>query len=150
MKFVDRQVSTEVLFRCLDDYLQWKENPTGEAEKNIKFITVVGTSGKGKTTLARRFMDLSYSGNYADIVNDCKEMNRRYRVRCTKFDIARDAETQLSLIILFEAFKYSSGACKIISMNLIANSITTRLLLLMFYSSSLKNLLLDLMFSKDF
>jgi GTPase SAR1 family protein len=110
MKFVDRQVSTEVLFRCLDDYLQWKENPTGEAEKNIKFITVVGTSGKGKTTFARRFMDLSYSGNYADIVNDCKEMNRRYRVRCTKFDIARDAETQLSLIILFEAFKYSSGA----------------------------------------
>jgi hypothetical protein len=110
MKFVDRQVSAELLFSCMDDYLRWKERPTGEAEKNIKFITVVGTSGKGKTTFARRFMDLPYLGNYADIVNDCKTMNRSYRVSCTKFNIARNAETQLSLIILFEAFKYSSGA----------------------------------------
>jgi Cdc6-like AAA superfamily ATPase len=107
MKFVDRQVPTEALFRSLDDYLEWKENQMGEAEKNIKFITVVGTSGKGKTTFARRFIDLPYTGKYPHIVNDCKESNRRYRVTCSDFDSTRDPETQLSLLILFEAFKYS-------------------------------------------
>lgn len=107
MKFVDRQVPTEALFRCLDEYLNWKENRIAEAEKNIKFITVVGTSGKGKTTFARRFMDLPYTGKYTHVVEDCKQSNRRYRVTCSDFDLSRDAETQLSLLILFEAFKYS-------------------------------------------
>ena len=89
------QVPTEALFRSLDDYLEWKENQMGEVEKNIKFITVVGTSGKGKTTFARRFFDLSYTGKYPHIVNDCKDSNRRYRVTCSDFDLSRDAETQL-------------------------------------------------------
>lgn len=107
MKFVCREEPTEKLYQVLDDYLDWKKKPMGEAEKNIKFVTVVGTSGKGKTTFARRFIDLPYTGKHSDIVADCKDSNRRYRVSCTSFDITRDPETQLSLMILFEAFKYS-------------------------------------------
>ena len=108
MKFVSRDEPAKKLFKVLDDYLDWKANGLGEAEKNIKFITVVGTSGKGKTTFARRFLDLPYTGKYPAIINDCRDSNRRYRVSCTKFDMARDAETQLSLLVLFEAFKHSS------------------------------------------
>jgi hypothetical protein len=109
MKFVCREEPTKLLYNALDEYLDWKANMTGEPEKNIKFITVVGTSGKGKTTFARRFMDLPYSGTHPDVVNDCKECNRRYRVSCTKFDTTRDPETQLSLLVLYEAFKHSVG-----------------------------------------
>lgn len=112
MKFVCREEPTENLYRVLDDYLAWKNNPTGEAEKNIKFVTVVGTSGKGKTTFARRFIDLQYTGDYGDIVTDCKGSNRRYRISCTDFDMTRDPETQLSLMVLFEAFKYSVTTAK--------------------------------------
>jgi hypothetical protein len=50
----------------------------------------------------------SLTGKHSAIINDCRESNRRYRVSCTKFDMARDAETQLSLLILYEAFKHSS------------------------------------------
>lgn len=113
MKFVCREEPTEKLYQVLDDYLLWKQQPFGEAEKNIKFVTVVGTSGKGKTTFARRFIDLPYTGKYPDIVTDCKDSNRRYRVSCTSFDTTRDAETQLSLIVLFEAFKYSMQAAEL-------------------------------------
>jgi hypothetical protein len=109
MKFVCREEPTRLLYNALDEYLDWKAKMTGESEKNIKFITVVGTSGKGKTTFARRFMDLPYSGTHTGVVNDCKECNRRYRVSCTKFDTTRDPETQLSLLVLFEAFKHSVG-----------------------------------------
>ncbi|KAI8891615.1 hypothetical protein BC833DRAFT_642444, partial [Globomyces pollinis-pini] len=52
-KFVSRDEPAKKLFKAKD---------FGEAEKNIKFITVVGTSGKRKTTFARRFLDLPYTG----------------------------------------------------------------------------------------
>jgi hypothetical protein len=108
MKFVAREDPAKALYDTLDDYLDWKSNQTGEAEKNIKFITVVGTSGKGKTTFARRFIDLEYTEmRYSAIVKDCKDTNRRYRVSCSDFDSSRDAETQLSLLVLYEAFKHS-------------------------------------------
>ena len=110
MKFVCREEPTQTLYNELDSYLDWKSKKVGEAEKNIKFITVAGTSGKGKTTFARRFMDLKYTGKHFAIINDCREKNRRYRVSCTNFDANKDAETQLSLLILYEAFKHSSGA----------------------------------------
>jgi hypothetical protein len=57
MKFVCREEPTQTLYNTLDDYLDWKEEKIGEPEKKIKFVTVVGTSGKGKTTFARRFID---------------------------------------------------------------------------------------------
>ena len=107
MKFVAREVSIKAIFQVLDEYLDWKSNPVGEAEKNIKFVTVVGTSGKGKTTFARRFIDGEYTGKYLKIVQDCKKFNRRYRVTSVEFDTTRDPETQLSLFILREAFKHS-------------------------------------------
>ncbi|KAI8891790.1 hypothetical protein BC833DRAFT_626464 [Globomyces pollinis-pini] len=109
MKFVNREVPTQTLYNTLDDYLDWKENKIGEPEKKIKFATVVGTSGIGKTTFAHRFIDLKYTGKHSAIINDCRDSHRRYRVSCKKFDITRDVETQLSLQILYEAFKHSSG-----------------------------------------
>lgn len=108
MKFVCREEPTQSLYNTLDNYLDWKKKPLGEPEKKIKFVTVVGTSGKGKTTFARRFIDLEYTGRHSAIINDCRDSNRRYRVSCTKFDYERDAETQLSSLILYEAFKHSS------------------------------------------
>ena len=107
MKFVARDEPAKKLFDALDSYLNWKKSHAGESGKNIKFITVVGTSGIGKTTFARRFIDLPYIGKYFDIVEDCKNSNRRYRLDCSDFVLSRDPETQLSLLILLEAFKYS-------------------------------------------
>lgn len=72
MKFVCREEPTKKLYRVLDDYLRWKTKPFGEAEKNTKLVTVVGTSGKGKTTFARRFIELPDNGEFPDIVADCK------------------------------------------------------------------------------
>ncbi|KAJ3316538.1 hypothetical protein HDV06_003309, partial [Boothiomyces sp. JEL0866] len=109
MKFVCREEPTQTLYNTLDDYLDWRAKRVGESEKNIKFVIVVGTSGKGKTTFARRFIDLKYTGKHSAIINDCRDCNRRYRVSCTNFDLSRDAETQLSLLVLFEAFKHSIG-----------------------------------------
>jgi hypothetical protein len=56
---------------------------------------------------ARRFIDLPYTGKYGTIIKDCKDTNRRYRVSCCDFYTSRDAETQLSLLVLYEAFKHS-------------------------------------------
>ncbi|KAJ3308464.1 hypothetical protein HDV04_001221, partial [Boothiomyces sp. JEL0838] len=110
MKFVCRDEPSQMVYNTLDDYLDWKDVRVGEAEKNIKFVTVVGTAGKGKTTFARRFLELPYTGNHAAIINDCRDSNRSYRVRCSDFDLLKDGETQLSLLVLFEAFKYSLPA----------------------------------------
>jgi GTPase SAR1 family protein len=118
MKFVSRSEPATKLFNAVDDYLDWKAKPLGESGKNIKFITVVGTSGKGKTTFARRFIDLPYAGKYPEIIKDCKDSNRRYRVDCGDFLKSRDAETQLSLLVLFEAFKHSAPERKQSSMML--------------------------------
>ena len=107
MKFVSRQNAANQVYQQLDIYLHWKMKRIGEFEKKVQFITVVGTSGKGKTTFCRRFLDLQYNGRFQDIVNECKESNRRYRVSCEAFDCSKDPETQLSLMVLFEAFKYS-------------------------------------------
>ena len=109
MKFVCREEPAKLVYNVLDEYLDWKANMTGEPEKNIKFITVVGTSGKGKTTFSRRFMNLPYSGRHPDLVNDCRECNRRYRISCTELNITSDPETQLSLLVLYEAFKHCSS-----------------------------------------
>ena len=110
MKFVAREDSIKAIYDVLDNYLDWKFTPVGEAEKNIKFVSVVGTSGEGKTTFARRFLDGEYTGKYKKIVEDCKACNRRYRITCSEFDTTRDAETQLSLCVLREAFKYSTNS----------------------------------------
>ena len=108
MKFVCREGPAQALYNTLDDYLNWKANRFGEPEKNIKYVTVVGTAGKGKTTFARRFIDLEYTGKHSTTIKDCRESNRRYRVACSDFDINKDAETQLSFMILYEAFKHCS------------------------------------------
>jgi hypothetical protein len=98
-----RQDSADKLYSALDDYLYWKSNPFGEPEKNIKFLALI------KTKFACQLLDLPYTGNYSQIVKDCKASDRRYRLRCTDFDPTRkDTETQLSLLILYEAFKNSS------------------------------------------
>ncbi|KAJ3252840.1 hypothetical protein HK103_001134 [Boothiomyces macroporosus] len=107
MNFVCRDQPTQIVYNTLDDYLDWKDVRVGEAEKNIKFVTVVGTAGKGKTTFARRFLELPYTGKHAAIINDCRDSDRSYCVSCCDFDLLKDGETQLSLLVLFEAFKYS-------------------------------------------
>lgn len=107
MKFVCREKPTKELYDTLDDYLDWKKKMIGEPEKNVKFVTVLGASGIGKTTFARRFIDLPYSGEYQDVIEDCRENNRIYRVSCTDFDTTRDPKTHFSLLLLYEAFKYS-------------------------------------------
>ena len=69
MKVVDRKVQAGALFGALDDYLHWKVHQMGEAEKNIRFITVVGTSEK-----TSHIIDFPYTGNYSLIVYDCKKV----------------------------------------------------------------------------
>jgi hypothetical protein len=104
-----RQTPTDRFIKYLDHYFHWNEEPYGEPEKEIKFITV-GTAGNGKYKFARRFIDLKYTGKYSHIVNDCKETYRIYTIDCTKFDVLGDVEIQLGLMILNEAFKHSVDA----------------------------------------
>lgn len=75
----------KLVFDTMDVYVDWLEVQTGEFEKKIPFLTVVGTPGKGKTTFSRRFLDLPYSGRFPAVVEHCKESNRRYRVSCSFF-----------------------------------------------------------------
>ena len=103
MSFVCREKSAKLVFDTMDVYVDWLKVQTGEFEKNVPFLTVVGTPGKGKTAFSRRFIDLPYFGRFPDVVEDCKESNRSYRVSCPAFHPDKDPETQLSLLVLFES-----------------------------------------------
>ena len=112
MKFLGRIDSVTKIFNCTDEYLNYKVNQSisnKEADKEIKTVGLGGTPGKGKTTLAHRFLNEPYHGIFHDIINDCRNTNRRYRVSCTNFRTILDTETQLSLMILYESFKHSTS-----------------------------------------
>ena len=96
-------------------YLVKNRNEYSEPKKEIRFPTAVGTSGKGKTTFARRAYEKSgiYSGvigsDVMDAVEECQKAGRTFRIACDDISgayLANDHESLFGKVLLYEALKY--------------------------------------------
>ncbi len=96
-------------------YLVNNLNKYPEPKKQIRFPTAVGTSGKGKTTFARRAYEKSdiyskvVSSDVMDAVTECQEAGRTFRIACDDFpstEFAENAELSFGKFLLFQALKY--------------------------------------------
>ncbi|GBB85342.1 hypothetical protein RclHR1_01190018 [Rhizophagus clarus] len=92
-------------------YLKFVDQP----KKQIRFPTAVGTSGKGKTTFARRAYEKSdiyskvVSSDVMDAVTECQEAGRTFRIACDDFpstEFTENAELSFRKFLLFQALKY--------------------------------------------
>ncbi|RHZ47848.1 hypothetical protein Glove_566g41 [Diversispora epigaea] len=118
LKFVDREKEVNQLMMNMEKlhYLVNNRNEYSEPKKEIRFPTAVGTSGKGKTTFARRAYEKSgiYSGvigsDVVDAVEECRKAGRTFRIACDDISGAlyskNDHESLFGKVLLYEALKY--------------------------------------------
>lgn len=70
--FVNREAERRMLFDgIIAQYQLWKHSPLEpppDLPKELKFVTVIGTSGIGKTTFLRRSVLLLAQGERSEIV----------------------------------------------------------------------------------
>lgn len=114
LKFVDREQQIGLLMKHMNILYNLVQNPRAynEPRRQIVITTAVGTSGKGKTTFARRAVENRKHSDLLEFeatVDECVNAGRNYRIACDSLersDFLVDPKVSFGRKLLYEALKY--------------------------------------------